>query len=169
MDERKLTDAQSYARKSLDVDASRYMSLFLLGVIAKEQGRCDDAIVEFQRAIEAKRLAPHSVVRSLHASLADCLARAGRQAEAEREFQLELETIAWSPEARVGLAMLYRSQGRDADARTVLEGLITRTPQPNAEVYWTVVRTFTVLGDAAAAREWSARAREQFPRDPRFR
>jgi arylsulfatase A-like enzyme/Tfp pilus assembly protein PilF len=169
MDERKLTDAQSYARKSLDVDASRYMSLFLLGVIAKEQGRCDDAIVEFQRAIEAKRLAPHSVVRSLHASLADCLARAGRQAEAEREFQLELETIAWSPEARVGLAMLYRSQGRDADARTVLEGLITRTPQPNAEVYWTVVRTFTVLGDAAAAREWSARAREEFPRDPRFR
>jgi len=145
------------------------MSHFLLGVVAKEQGRCDDAVVEFQRAIEAKRLEPRAVVRSLHASLADCLARIGRQAEAEREFQVELETIPWSPEARVGLAMLYRSQGRDAEARSTLEGLVTMTPQPTAEVYWTVVRTFGVIGDAIAAREWSARAREKFPRDPRFR
>ena len=88
---------------------------------------------------------------------------------AEREFQAELQTIPWSPEARGGLAMLYRSQARDAEARTVLEGLITRTPQPNADVYWTVVRTFRVLGDATAAREWAARAREKFPGDPRFR
>jgi tetratricopeptide (TPR) repeat protein len=169
MDERKLDAAQAYARKSIDADASRYMSHFLLGVVAKEQGRCDEAVEAFQRAIEAKRLEPRAVVRSLHASLAECLARTGHQAEAEREFQVELATIPWSPEARVGLAMLYRSQGRDAESRSALEGLVTKTPQPTADVYWTVVRTFSVLGDASAAREWSARAREKFPRDPRFR
>jgi hypothetical protein len=31
-----------------------------------------------------------------------------------------------------------------------------------------VVRGFTVLGDTAAAREWATKARDQFPRDPRF-
>jgi hypothetical protein len=65
--------------------------------------------------------------------------------------------------------MLYRSQGRDAEAREVLAGLVAAEPQPTADTYWTVVRTFTVLGDAPAAREWAARARARFPSDPRFR
>jgi hypothetical protein len=60
-------------------------------------------------------------------------------------------------------------QGRDAEARVVLTGLITSTPQPTADAYFTVVRTFTVLGDAGAAREWAVKARQKFPRDARFR
>jgi hypothetical protein len=47
--------------------------------------------------------------------------------------------------------------------------VVTGLHQPNADAYWTVVHAFTVLGDAAAAREWAAKARGQFPRDPRFR
>jgi hypothetical protein len=39
----------------------------------------------------------------------------------------------------------------------------------NADAYWTVVRTFTVLGDVQAAREFASRARQRFPADPRFR
>lgn len=169
LDENKSAEAEAYARKSIDADSGRYMSHFVLGVVSKQQGSCDAAVVEFQKAIEAKRLEPNSVVRGLHAGLAECLARAGREAEAEREFQTEIETIPWSPEGRVGLAMLYRSQGRDRDARVTLEGLIANTPQASAEVYWTVVRSFTVLGDASAAREWAAKARQKFPTDPRFR
>jgi len=69
----------------------------------------------------------------------------------------------------VGLAMLYRSQGRDAEARAALAGLVAAQPKPTAETYWTVVRTFSVLGDAPAAREWAARARAKFPADARFR
>ena len=47
--------------------------------------------------------------------------------------------------------------------------LVARTPKASADTYWTVVHTLTVLGDAAGAREWAARAREKFPRDSRFR
>jgi hypothetical protein len=72
-------------------------------------------------------------------------------------------------EAHVGLATLYKSQGREAEARSVLADLVARTPNPSADTYWTVVHTLTVLGDAAGAREGAARGREKIPRESRFR
>lgn len=169
MDEGRFADAAAFARRSVEADPSRYMSHFLIGVAAVRQGRCEEAIGSFRRAIDAKRLDTQAVVRNLHAGLADCLARTGQTADAEREFLAELAAIPWSPEGRVGLATLYRSQGRDADARTVLAGVVTALPQPTADAFWTVVHAFTVLGDATAAREWAAKARSAFPSDRRFR
>jgi choline-sulfatase len=168
MDAGKLAEAAAYARRSADADPSRYMSHFLVGAALQREGRCAEAIPAFEKAIEARRREPQAVVRNLHAGLADCLARTGREADAEREFTAEIAAIAWSPEARVGLATLLRSQNRDAEARTILAGVVTALPQPTADAYATVVRAFTVLGDAAAAHEWASRARAQFPRDPRF-
>jgi arylsulfatase A-like enzyme/Tfp pilus assembly protein PilF len=169
MDAGRPAEAVAFARRSADADPSRYMSHFLVGAALQREGKCGDAVPAFTRAIEAKRREPQAVVRNLHAGLADCLARTGREADAEREFKEEIAAIPWSPEARVGLATLLRSQSRDAEARTVLAGVVTALPQPTADAYATVVRAFTVLGDAAAAREWSGRARGQFPGDPRFR
>ena len=169
MDAGRTADAAAFARRSVGADPSRYMSHYLIGVVAQRAGRCDDAIAAFRLAIDAKRAEPAAVVRNLHAGLADCLARTGAVAEAEREFRAELADVPWSPEGRVGLATLYRSQGRDTDARTALGGLIPALPQPNADAYWTVVHAFTVLGDAAAAHEWAAKGRAAFPSDQRFR
>jgi arylsulfatase A-like enzyme/Tfp pilus assembly protein PilF len=169
MDDGRLDDAATHARHSIEMDPARYMSHFVLGVVAEQQGRCDDAIGDFRRAIAAKRTEPNAVVRNLHAGLGDCLARTGKDADAETEFQAEISAIPSSPEGRVGLATLYRSEGRDADARLVLGGLVASTPDAGADVYDTLVHTFTVLGDLAAARDWAAKARAKFPRDARFR
>ena len=65
--------------------------------------------------------------------------------------------------------MLYRSQGKDEQARAALSGLVAAEKSPNAETYWTVVRTLSVLGDTEAARVWAAQARARFPADTRFR
>jgi Tfp pilus assembly protein PilF len=108
-------------------------------------------------------------VRGLHAALGDCLARAGRDADAEREFKAELAAISDSAEALVGLATLYKSQGREGEVHTAMAELVTRTPNPTAETYWTIVHTLRVLGDTPTAREWAARGREKFPQDSRFR
>jgi arylsulfatase A-like enzyme/Tfp pilus assembly protein PilF len=169
MDAGRLADAAAFARRSVEADASRYMSHYLIGVVAQRGGRCDEAVAAFRRAIDAKRAEPGAVVRNLHAGLADCLARMGAAEEAEREFRAELAAVPWSPEGRVGLATLYRSQGRDADARAVLGGLIAAQPEPTADAYWTVVHAFTLLGDTAAASEWKVKARARFPGDARFR
>lgn len=169
MDAGRLDEAARHAALSVKADASRYMSRFLIGAVAQRQGRCDEAIAAFRLAIEAKRAEPHAVVRNLHAALADCLARSGQVDEAEREFKAEIAAIPWSPEGRVGLATLYRSQGRDIEARDVLAGVVLMLPRADAEAYWTVVRTLNVLGDTAASKEWAARARALFPADRRFR
>jgi arylsulfatase A-like enzyme/Tfp pilus assembly protein PilF len=169
LDMGRLDQAAAYARRSVEADPQRVMSLFALGVVAQKSGHYQEALTEFRRAEEANRLDKGSLLLNLHANIGDCLARLGQEAEAEREFLAEVKAIPWSPQGRVGLAMLYRSQGRDAEARKTLDGLVPAQPHPSAEAYWTVVHTFTVLGDVAAARDWAARARGRFPADPRFR
>jgi tetratricopeptide (TPR) repeat protein len=169
MDERRPDEAALFARKSVAEDPRRVMSRFVLGVVAQRAGRYEEAVKEFRTAEDAQRLEKQSVILNLHANLGDCLARLGREAEAEAEFKKELETIPWSAQGRVGLAMLYRSQGHDAQARAVLEGLIAASAQPGPETYWTVVHTLSVLGDTSAAREWAGKARQRFPSDARFR
>jgi arylsulfatase A-like enzyme/Tfp pilus assembly protein PilF len=169
MDRGDLSRAAAFARKSVAADATRIMSHFILGVVAQRAGRYEEAVGHFQRAAQAKKLQKRTVVRNLHANLADCLARLGREQEAEREFLAELEAMPASEAGRVGLAMLYRSQGRDAEARRVLAGLVSALPRPTADAYWTVARTFSILGDGASARAWVASGRARFPADPRFR
>ena len=162
-------EAAAAARRSLEADPRRAMSHFVLGVVAQNAGRYPDALSAFAKAQEANRLQKGSVVLTLHARMADCLARLGREAEAEKEFLAEIKDVPWSREGRVGLAMLYRSQGRDGEARTMVEGLVGASDRPDAETYWTVVKTFSLLGDEEAARAWRGRARSKFPRDARFR
>jgi choline-sulfatase len=162
-------EAASLARRSVSADPRRATSHFVLAVVARRAGRCGEALEEYRRAAEAQRLQKRLVIPGLHAGMADCLARTGDEAAAEREFRAEIDEVPRSREGRVGLAMLYRAQGRDAEARRVLEGVVSANPHAGAEEYWTVVRTFQVLGDAEAAREWARRGRTRFPRDTRFR
>jgi arylsulfatase A-like enzyme/Tfp pilus assembly protein PilF len=169
MDKNQLAQAATFARKSVAADDQRMMSHYVLGVVAQRAGRYEEALASFRKAEAAKSRQRHSVIRALHANMGDCLARLGRDAEAEKEFQAEIAAIPRSREGRIGLAMLYRSQGRDAEARAVLAGLVEGDPMASADAYYTVVRTFTVLGDMPAAREFAARARQRFPADPRFR
>ena len=169
MDNRREKDAVAFARRSVAADPLRSMSHLIIGTVARQQGQCEQALPSFQKAILATERAQGLLVRSLHFQTGDCLARLGREADAEREFLSELKVLPRSIEGRVALATLYRSQGRDPEARTVLIGLVAGDPSPTAEAYWAIVRTFTVLGDTEAARTSSAEARGRFPSDPRFR
>jgi choline-sulfatase len=169
LQQNRLAEATEAARRSLAADPGRVMAHYVLAVVAQRAGRCEQAVPEFQNAAAAQRLHKNLVVRGLHSGLGDCLARAGREADAENEFRAEIDTFPYTRDGRVGLAALYRSQGRDAEARSVLEGVVTANPRAGAEEYAAVIRTFSVLGDAAAARAWTARAHARFPADRRFR
>jgi tetratricopeptide (TPR) repeat protein len=169
LDLRDPAQAAEFARKSLAADRERVMSHFVLGLVAQREGRYEQALTSYRLAEEFKARRRQTIVRNLHANMADCLARLGREAEAEREFLKEIETIPASREARVGLALLYRSQGRDAAARQVLTDLVAAERPATADTYWTVLRTLLVLGDTDAAREWASRAQSLYPSDPRFR
>jgi arylsulfatase A-like enzyme/Tfp pilus assembly protein PilF len=165
----RLEEAAACARRSLEADGRRVVGHVVLGTVARRAGRCEEAIGEYRRAAEAQAGLRGLVVPGIHSGTADCLARLGREAEAEREFEAEVALVPHSVEGRVGLATLYRSQGRDAEARRALDGVVLAHPRPGPEEHWVVVRTYRVLGDEDAARAWSARARSRFPADPRFR
>jgi choline-sulfatase len=169
VDQGKLDRAGDFARRSLARDNDRSMSHYVVGLIAQRAGRYGDALAAFRRAEATNARRKDSVIRDLHYNIGDCLARMGQNAEAEREFQAEIKAIPRTLKGRVGLATLYRSEGRDEEARDVLGGLLSPDSKPTADAYWTVVQTLSVLGDRPTAALWAARARSAFPSDPRFR
>ena len=169
LDRRRPAEAAEHARRSLAAEPDRVMSRFVLATSERMAGRCESAVPEYRRAIESAGRRKGFVVRGLHAGLADCLARLGREGEAEAEFREEIALIPYSREARVGLGLLFRSQGRDAEARDALAGIVTANPRAGAEEYVVVASTLRTLGDLEAASEWARRGRELYPRDPRLR
>ena len=169
LDRKRPADAARYARQSLAAEPDRVMSRFVLATAERLAGRYEAAAAEYRRAIEGASRQKGLIVRDLHAGLADCLARLGREAEAEAEFREEIALIPHSREARIGLGLLFRSQDRDAEARDALAGIVTANPRAGADEYVVVARTLATLGDVDAARDWSRRGHALYPADPRLR
>jgi hypothetical protein len=143
------------------------MSHFLIGAALQREGKCGDAIPAFARAIEAKRREPQAVVRNLHAGLADCLARTGREADAEREFQAGARGGAVvAGRTRPGWRRCLRPEPR-CEARTRLGRVVTSLPQPTADATRSLVRAFNVLGDTAAPASGRCKARARCSRPTR--
>ena len=169
LDRGRLDEATAFAARSLAADPDRPVARYIEGLVARRRGRCEEALTALADA-EAIRLRRRGfVIPGVHASRGDCLARLDRHSEAEAAFQEEVRNIPHSREGRIGLGILYRSQGRDREAREAVVGIVTAHPQPGADEYAEVVRTFVGLEDIASAREWAGRARALFPRDHRFR
>ncbi len=165
----RFAEAEAAAQKSVAADPSRPMSHYALGLAAVRRGDLVGAEARFRTAIERSASDSGQIFANLHTSLADCLARMGREAEAEAEFRKEIEIVPASRPGRVGLTLLLRSQGRDDEARAAIGGLVEGNPAAGAEDYETVIRTLQGLGDAEAASLWTGRARARYPKDPRFR
>jgi tetratricopeptide (TPR) repeat protein len=91
----------------------------------------------------------------LHRLAGDTLGRLERYAEAEQHFNVELRVFPYNLRARAGLAMLYRAQGRVADADRAIETMLRLSPTPAsaalAAQLWTM---FGELEKAEAARRW---------------
>ena len=169
LDQNRPAEAGAYARQSLASDPERVMSRFVLATVERLAGRYETAAAEYRRTIESASRQKGLLVRGMHAGLADCLARLGREAEAEAEFRQEIALIPYSREARIGLGLLFRSQSRDAEARDALAGIVTANPRAGPDEYVVVARTLATLGDVEAARDWASRGRALYPGDPRLR
>jgi tetratricopeptide (TPR) repeat protein len=165
----RVDEAAAFARRALEADPERVTARYVLGLAAQRAGRLEDALAEYGRAEDLLRRQRGLLVPGLHARMGDCLARLGREADAEAQFRAEIEQVPYSAEGRIGLAILYRAQGREDAARDAVAGIVTANPRAGANEYGLVVRTLAGLGDGAGAHEWASRARALFPADPRFR
>ena len=169
MDAGRPRDAAAFAKRSIAADPERIMGHFILGDIARRAGRYAEALADYRRAETAKARRRQAIVRNLYYNMGDCLARLGQNAEAEAMFRRELQQLPSARDPRLALALLYRSEGRDADVRTVLAELIAAEQPPTADTYATVLGTLAMLGDREGAAMFAQRARQAFPQDGRFR
>ena len=160
--EGKLEEAEREARAALERYPSRRLPHFILGRIARDRRDYAGALDELALAAHAQERVGAPPMQNLSFFRGDCLARLGRDAEAEQAFRQELRDYPSNPAPRTALALLYASQGREADARRSLAQLVQDLHTP--EAYFAAARTYEVLGDTRSAEELRNEARRIFPK-----
>jgi choline-sulfatase len=160
--------AEKEARAALDAGGSRIGPFLTLAQTLKEEGKLDQALETTQKAVTevgSMEGAPkYSGLWFLHG---DLLARAGRDAEAERAFLKEIEDFPANPSPYSRLAVLYASQGRPQEAVGALRKLVESNDSPLA--YTEAIKTLRTLGDPQSAAALLKYARARHPESRELR
>jgi predicted Zn-dependent protease len=156
-----LDSAEREARAALERYPDRRVPRLILARVLHDRRDCQGALAELDRAARPHAWSTRVQLQNLNYLRGDCLARMGRGAEAEAAFREELRDFPQNPAPRAGLAMLYASQGREAEARESLSSLVRDLGTP--EAYFAAIRTYEILGDSASARELQLQAKRLFP------
>ena len=153
-------DAEAARREAALVRATEADSPlpdFIEGLILYRQKQYAAAISHFLGA--RQKLSTRTVQMSdVDYYLADSSGRLERYEDAERYFLAEISHFPDNLRARAGLAMLYRSMGRDAEAERAINALVQQAP--TREGYDLAAQLWTMFGEthrAAAARAQARR------------
>ena len=160
--EGKLDDAAREARAALALYPTRRVPHLVLARVARDRRDYAGALAELALAARPQETGAGAPLQNLNFLRGDCLARLGRDAEAEAAFLQELHDFPANPSPRTALALLYASQGREDDARRALTELVEQLRTPDA--YFAAARTYEVLGDPRSAESLRQQARRAFPR-----
>jgi tetratricopeptide (TPR) repeat protein len=162
--------AEREARAAVDSESfsGRIGPKIVLAQTLQEQGRLEDALKVTQEAVdEVSRMEGHPKFSSLFFHHGDILARLGRDAEAEKAFQREIEDFPSNPHAYTRLAVLYAAEGRAQEAVGLLKAMVDRNDTPLA--YAEAVRTLRTLGDPQGAAALLRFAQQKHPESRELR
>ena len=155
-----LGTADKEARASLAKYPSKRVPHLILARVLHDRHDYAGALAEVDLA--ARPHGSESVpLQNLNFLKGDSLARLGREAEAEQAFLQEIRDFPGDTSPRAALAVLYASQGREAEARKALTDLVRQIHTPSA--YFAAIRTYEILGDPQTAAELRAEQRRAFP------
>jgi Tfp pilus assembly protein PilF len=154
------TTAEREAQAALREYPDRRIPHAILGRVKKQSGDLAGALVELDLARNAAQARKQPPLANLNSLRGDTLARLGREAEAEAAFREEVRDFPGSASAWTGLALLYGSQGREAEARRCLETL-AKAGTPSA--LFAAARAYEVLGDRESAARVRLDLRRLFP------
>ncbi len=155
-----LAEAERQARASLAKYPMRRIPHLVLARVLHDRHDYAAALSELALAARPHRDDP-TLLQNLNYLKGDSLARLGRAAEAEEAFRQEIADFPSNTAARSALAMLYASEGREAEARQALSDLVRDVRSPGA--YFAAIRTYEILGDPGAAAQLRAEQRRLFP------
>ena len=159
-------EARKIADECLAADPKSRRCRLLLSQAQAQSGSLDSAwksLEELRRESERQAAAPIQDEEFLRG---DVLARLGREREAEEAFRREIKSFPENTRGWTGLALLYASQGREAETRRTLEEMTAKSRRP--DTWFAAARTYEVLGDRASGSEVRRKAVALFPgaRDP---
>jgi tetratricopeptide (TPR) repeat protein len=140
-----LYEAEQSYRRMLSLQPDNCDALHLLGVIAHQMGRHDEAVDLIQRAINANKRAPQ-----FYNNLGSALQELGRLEEAGRAFRRALNLKPDVAETHRNLAKLLERQGRLKEAMTSLKRALALQPD-NAESHYDLGHTLASQGSDAEA------------------
>jgi len=114
------------------------------------RGELAGALERLDEAEQQARAVGVDGVRNLDALRGDALARSGRLREAEETYRREAKSFPGNLVAQANLAALLFAEGRPADARAVLQGMLEANPGARARQVAAV--TLRAAGEPAGAR-----------------
>jgi tetratricopeptide (TPR) repeat protein len=160
---------KDFAKAKQEADASRGAhpdrpaAIMLLGEIAKEEGKLDDAMRYFDQAEAVLEMKHRPAIPGLNFQRGDTLARMGEAARAEAAFQKEIDLYPNDPQPYKNLILLYVTEGKRDAATQLIFALEKANPTPPS--YIAISETLKIVGDHNGARFWAARGLSRFPRD----
>jgi arylsulfatase A-like enzyme/cytochrome c-type biogenesis protein CcmH/NrfG len=149
--------ARQEAELAEKADPGFPLAAFIEGRLLYDQGRFEEALPPFEKAINALKRPGALPISELHFYAADTLGRLERYPEAEREFLEELRLYPQNTRARAGLAMLYQATGRADQAAETIADLLRVSPTPDG--YSLAARLWTMFGNPQQANAVRAEAR----------
>ena len=125
-----------------------------------DQGRFEEALPLFEQSLEEHTKAGNIPLADLHYYAADAYARLERYDDAEAQFTAELRDFPYHLRARAGLATLYHTMGRNADAARAIGEMTDILPTP--ESYTLAAKLWATIGNRLQAEAVRAELRERF-------
>jgi tetratricopeptide (TPR) repeat protein len=154
-----LAAARRYAMEAQQADPAFPLPSYVEALGLHAARRFDQALVKFQETI--RQLEGHAfTIPEVYYYEGDTLANLGRAEEAERAFRQELKLSPGSVRTRASLAMLYRADGRNADAEREIDALLHAVP--TREGYDMAAQTWAIFGERARAEALRAEAARRF-------
>ncbi|HVT04217.1 MAG TPA: sulfatase-like hydrolase/transferase [Thermoanaerobaculia bacterium] len=141
-----LATAQAEAAGAVNESSSRSGGVILQAQILTAQRQYDAALATLAKGGVDPTAKP---VALYHFARADALARSGRTAEAEAEFQEEIRLFPQELDAYGNLAALYWFSGSRAKARSTIDQMVRTNPGPAARR--SAAETLLGLGDNEGA------------------
>ena len=155
--------AREEANAAFDNDKNRPGHLMLLGQIALEEGKIEEALSDFDQATALRQAKNQPALPRLNFFRGDCLARLGRSDEAEAAFLTEIKNFPTDPQPYKNLILLYAVEDRTAAATQLIFALEKAAPTPPS--YVAIAETLKTIGDTKGAKFWASRGLTRYPTD----
>ena len=152
---KKYEDAKKRQAMSAEVQTT-----FKLGAQLSEEGKYDEAIVEFNKALE--KLPDEPVI---HAAIANAKAKQGKNDEAITSYEKAISLNPKDPTFHTGLGVLLNSMGKVAESQAAFKKAAELDPASAAQNFYNIGVTLVNGGKAAEAAE---AFKQSIAADPNF-